>query len=128
VLLQILFAVAIAIFLYTTWRERRGEIELWPVRARTSFYGAAGLILATSAPSGTEPAFRADGARVLPRPRDLRFRDVPGLARPAHVLMTRRFLAVLALAIPVAGAAGAAVPSRQIQLIAPTAGNVTSRR
>lgn len=46
VLLQIVFVVAIAIFVYTTWRERRGEIELWPLRARTSFYGAAGLILA----------------------------------------------------------------------------------
>src|SRR5438067_5478344 len=45
VLLQIVFVVAIAIFVYTTWRERRGEIELWPLRARASFYGAAGLIL-----------------------------------------------------------------------------------
>jgi cytochrome c oxidase assembly factor CtaG len=46
VLLQVLFVVAIAIFVYTTWRERRHEIELWPLRARISFYGAAGLILA----------------------------------------------------------------------------------
>ncbi len=46
ILLQILFAVAIAIFVYTFWRERRSEIELWPLRARTSLYGAAGLILA----------------------------------------------------------------------------------
>ena len=46
ILLQILFAVAVAIFVYTFWRERRGEIELWPLRARTAFYGAAGLILA----------------------------------------------------------------------------------
>ncbi len=45
VLLQILFAVVVAIFLYTTWRERRHEIELWPLRARTAFYGAAVLIL-----------------------------------------------------------------------------------
>jgi hypothetical protein len=46
VLLQVLFVVAIAIFVYTTWRERRHEIELWPLRARMSFYGGAGLILA----------------------------------------------------------------------------------
>ena len=45
-LLQILFVIAIAIFVYTTWRQRRHEIELWPLRARVSFYGAAGLILA----------------------------------------------------------------------------------
>jgi cytochrome c oxidase assembly factor CtaG len=46
VLLQILFVIAIAIFVYTFWRERRSEIEVWPLRARTAFYGAAGLILA----------------------------------------------------------------------------------
>ncbi len=45
VLLQILFAVVVAIFVYTTWRERRHEIELWPLRARTAFYGAGALIL-----------------------------------------------------------------------------------
>ena len=46
VLLQVLFVVAIGIFVYTTWRERRHEIELWPLRARVAFYGGAGLILA----------------------------------------------------------------------------------
>jgi hypothetical protein len=46
VLLQILFVIAVAIFVYTFWRERLGEIELWPLRVRTAFYGAAGLILA----------------------------------------------------------------------------------
>jgi hypothetical protein len=46
ILLQILFLIAVAIFVYTFWRERRGEIELWPLRARTAFYGGAGLILA----------------------------------------------------------------------------------
>ena len=46
VLLQIVFVVVVGIFLYTTWRERRHEIELWPLRARVAFYGAAGLILA----------------------------------------------------------------------------------
>jgi hypothetical protein len=46
VVLQILFLIAVAIFVYTFWRERRGEIELWPLRARTALYGAAGLILA----------------------------------------------------------------------------------
>jgi hypothetical protein len=46
VLLQVLFVIAIGIFVYTVWRDRRHEIELWPLRARVSFYGAAGLILA----------------------------------------------------------------------------------
>lgn len=45
VLLQIAFLVVIAIFVYTKWRERRHEIELWPLRARFAFYGAAVLIL-----------------------------------------------------------------------------------
>ena len=46
VLLQVVFAVAVAIFVYTVWRERRGEIELWPLRARAAFYGGAALVLA----------------------------------------------------------------------------------
>ncbi len=46
VLLQIAFVVVVAIFVYRMWRERRHEIELWPLRARVAFYGGAGLILA----------------------------------------------------------------------------------
>lgn len=46
VLLQIAFVVVVALFVYTKWRERRHEIELWPLRARIAFYGAGGLILA----------------------------------------------------------------------------------
>jgi cytochrome c oxidase assembly factor CtaG len=46
VVLQIAFVVAIAIVVYTLWRERRHEIELWPGRARGAFYGGAALILA----------------------------------------------------------------------------------
>jgi len=46
VLLQVLFVVVVAIFIYTTWRERRHEIEQWPLRSRIAFYCAAALILA----------------------------------------------------------------------------------
>ena len=46
VLLQAVFVVAIGIFVYTSWRQRRHEIELWPGRARVAFYGAGALILA----------------------------------------------------------------------------------
>jgi len=46
VVLQIAFVIVVAIFVYTMWRQRRHEIELWPLRARFAFYGAAGLILA----------------------------------------------------------------------------------
>jgi cytochrome c oxidase assembly factor CtaG len=62
ILLQILFAVAVAIFVYTFWRERRGEIELWPLRARTALYGAAGLILADI---GAYWYFRPSGPSAL---------------------------------------------------------------
>ena len=44
-LAQIAFLLAIAFFVYLVWRERRGEIEMWPARARASFYGAAVLIV-----------------------------------------------------------------------------------
>lgn len=45
-LAQIAFLLAIAFFVYLVWRERRSEIEVWPARARTAFYGAALLIVA----------------------------------------------------------------------------------
>jgi small-conductance mechanosensitive channel len=43
---QIAFVLAIAFFIYLVWRERRGEIEEWPGRARAAFYGGALLIVA----------------------------------------------------------------------------------
>jgi O-antigen/teichoic acid export membrane protein len=43
--LRILFIVAIAFFVYLLWRERRGEIATWSLRARTVFYGAAVLMV-----------------------------------------------------------------------------------
>jgi hypothetical protein len=46
VVLQICFALAISFFVYRLWRERRGQIAMWPLRAQVSFYGAAALILA----------------------------------------------------------------------------------
>ena len=46
VLLQIAFVLVVAIFVYRMWRERRHEIELWPLRARVAFYGGAGVIIA----------------------------------------------------------------------------------
>src|SRR5262245_12846577 len=43
--LRILFIIAIAFFVYLLWRERRGEIATWSLRARAVFYGAAALML-----------------------------------------------------------------------------------
>ncbi len=44
--LQIAFAVVLAIVLYRLWRTYRGEIGLWSLRARVVFYGAAAVIFA----------------------------------------------------------------------------------
>jgi peptidoglycan/LPS O-acetylase OafA/YrhL len=45
-LLRIAFFLAIAFFLFLLWRDRvRGEVELWPQRAKVVFYAAAALIL-----------------------------------------------------------------------------------
>jgi small-conductance mechanosensitive channel len=44
-LAQIAFLLAIAFFVYLVWREQRGDISMWPTRARVAFYGAAILIL-----------------------------------------------------------------------------------
>jgi small-conductance mechanosensitive channel len=40
-LARIAFFLAIAFFLFLVWRERRGEIALWPRHAYAGFYGAA---------------------------------------------------------------------------------------
>jgi hypothetical protein len=42
---RIAFIVAIAFFLYTLWRRRRGEISTWPLRAQVVLYAAAILAL-----------------------------------------------------------------------------------
>ena len=41
ILARIAFFLAIAFFIYLVWRERRGDIALWPRRAYVAFYGAA---------------------------------------------------------------------------------------
>jgi len=43
---RIAFLLAITFFVYLMWRERRGEIAEWPLRARVVFYGAAALAVA----------------------------------------------------------------------------------
>jgi small-conductance mechanosensitive channel len=42
---SIAFPLAIAFFLYLIWRERRGEISVWPARVQFAFYGGAVLIV-----------------------------------------------------------------------------------
>jgi hypothetical protein len=44
-LARIAFFIAIAVFLFLMWRERRQEIATWSLRSRVVFYGAAGLAL-----------------------------------------------------------------------------------
>ncbi len=46
VLLRIAFLVAMVWFAYTLWRNHRSEINVWPLRARAVFYGAALLLVA----------------------------------------------------------------------------------
>ena len=44
-LLRIAFFLAIAVFLFLVWRERRADIEAWADRSRWVFYAAAALIV-----------------------------------------------------------------------------------
>jgi small-conductance mechanosensitive channel len=46
VLARIAFVLAIAYFIFLTWRERREGISLWPQRAQWVFYGAAIVAIA----------------------------------------------------------------------------------
>ena len=43
---RIAFLLAITLFVYMMWRERREELAAWPLRARVVFYGAALLAVA----------------------------------------------------------------------------------
>ena len=45
-LARIAFFIAIAVFVYMLWRERRMEISTWSGRSRFAFYGGALLIVA----------------------------------------------------------------------------------
>jgi small-conductance mechanosensitive channel len=45
-LLQIAFFLAIAFALFLFWRERRGDISLWPGRAQWALYGGVLVVLA----------------------------------------------------------------------------------
>jgi hypothetical protein len=42
---RIAFFIAIAVFIFLVWRERRHDISMWSARAQTVFYGAAVLIV-----------------------------------------------------------------------------------
>ncbi len=44
-LARIAFFLAIAYFVYLTWRDRRESISMWPARSRVVFYGAALLMV-----------------------------------------------------------------------------------
>ena len=46
ILARIAFFIAIAVFVYMLWRERRSDISTWSPRARFGFYGGALLIVA----------------------------------------------------------------------------------
>jgi hypothetical protein len=46
VLMRIAFLLAMIWFAYTLWRNHRGEIAVWPARAKAVFYGAAALLVA----------------------------------------------------------------------------------
>jgi small-conductance mechanosensitive channel len=63
-LLQIAFFLAIAFFLFLFWRERRGEIALWPVRAQWAFYGAVFVLLANLGLYFGARLFRAHGLTI----------------------------------------------------------------
>jgi small-conductance mechanosensitive channel len=46
IIARIAFFIAIAVFVYLFWRERRSDIATWPGRAQFAFYGGALLIVA----------------------------------------------------------------------------------
>ena len=61
-LARIAFFIAIAVFLYFLWRDRRSQIDMWSKRGRTVFYAAALLIVADV---GAYTVFGATGPDAL---------------------------------------------------------------
>jgi small-conductance mechanosensitive channel len=61
-LARIAFFIAIAVFLYLLWRDRRSEIDTWSRRGRTVFYAAALLLVADV---GAYTLFGASGPDAL---------------------------------------------------------------
>jgi hypothetical protein len=61
-LARIAFFIAIAVFLYFLWRDRRSEIDTWSKRGRTVFYAAALLIVGDV---GAYTVFGASGPDAL---------------------------------------------------------------
>ena len=59
------FMLAIAFFVYLQWRERRGEISLWPPRALFGFYGGAILIVLSLVLYFAEPPDGLDAVAFL---------------------------------------------------------------
>ena len=45
-IVQIVLLVVFVVFLYRLWRERRGQVAMWPRRAQVVFYGSAFVIVA----------------------------------------------------------------------------------
>jgi uncharacterized membrane protein YhhN len=62
---SIAFLLAIAFFVYLMWRERRGEISLWPTRALVAFYGGALLIVLALVLYFAKPATGLDAVAFL---------------------------------------------------------------
>ena len=55
-LLRIAFFLAVALFLFMLWRERRSDIEAWSELSQRTFYGAIVLaVVAIGAVIGLEP-------------------------------------------------------------------------
>jgi small-conductance mechanosensitive channel len=59
---RIAFFIAIAVFVYLLWRDRRSEIETWSRRGRAVFYAAALLAIADV---GVYTLFGASGPDAL---------------------------------------------------------------
>jgi hypothetical protein len=43
---SLLLLVAMVVFAYRLWRDRRSEIGMWPRRAQVVFYGSAAVLIA----------------------------------------------------------------------------------
>ena len=86
-ILQIAFFLAIALFLFLVWRERRGDLEAWSDWNRKLFYAAVVLaVVAIGLMIGYGLPGEPRRVRARRRDRRVRVRDRPRLAHRAPLL------------------------------------------
>jgi hypothetical protein len=127
-ILQIAFFLAVALFLFMLWRERRGDLEAWSDWNRKLFYAAVVLAVVAFGPRSDDGLPRAATPSPGRGDRGMRVRHRPRLA--PRTAIERRAAAVAPKVVGAGSKAAARVGVQQrarVERETPTADAVVSR-